>query len=417
MLNFTQNDITYIMSKQPLFEIGLIGHVSTGKSSTIKHLTGIVTDTHSKGKGEGRNFSVKTGYANMKIWKNLLNELSTINNGNNCELVHNISLIDCPGHQDLIINMMSSVSSMKGVIVVVSSAEPIEEQIQLKQHLITIKIAGIKKIIIIFNKLDLVTKEKANLRKEELDEYLQKLGIVPNYIIPTVINKKLGLPNLIKAIMELFPPQLYFNESSNVLFKVTRSFDVNKPGTDWDKINGGVFGGTLNCGKMSVGDEIEIRPGQWTSDSDGNFVVNPIKTKIITLQSNKEQLSEIYPGCLSAIGSDIDPFFCKDDRLVGSLVGFVGKLPNVYQYINLKFTLTPENDNKWTPKINDKISLQIGNSNTEANIEEIKDDIYTLKLFKPVCINDNDLILICNKFNQILKIVGYGNFLYGKKLL
>ena len=61
------------------------------------------------------------------------------------------------------------------------------------------------KLIIIFNKLDLITKDVALERKEELDELLQKLGIVPKYIIPTALNKQIGLQNIIQAILNTFP--------------------------------------------------------------------------------------------------------------------------------------------------------------------------------------------------------------------
>lgn len=398
------------MAKQPVLNIGCLGSVSDGKSTTVFQLTGTKTQRHSSEKT--RNITIKPGYANMKVWIKDDGEYETTNSEGvveNARLVHHVSFVDCPGHQELILAMMGSVSLMTGAIVVVSAAEPISKKPQLIQHLAAAKMAGLKRLVIIFNKLDLITKDKAQERKEELDELLAKLEIVPNYIIPTALNKKIGLQNVVKAIMEVFPPELSDESGETSEFKITRSFDVNKPGISWDAINGGVFGGSLISGKLSIGDEIEIRPGQWSKKKDGSFIVMPVKTTIKTIQTDKIGLSELHPGGLTAIGTDIDPFYCKDDKLAGAVVGLVGHLPSVYQDITMDVTLTSDFEGSWTPKKNDVVYLQIGNVNTEATLTQIKGMDFTFKLSKPSCISDNALILICNNTSDILKIVAYGN--------
>lgn len=409
------NDIFTIMSKQPILNIGCLGSVSDGKSTTVFQLTGTKTQRHSNEKT--RNITIKPGYANMKVWQKADGEYLTTDSEKNLDearLVHHLSFVDCPGHQELILAMMGSVSLMKGAIVVVSAAEPIDKKPQLIQHLAAAKMAGLEKLVVIFNKLDLITKEKAMERKEELDELLTKLEITPKYIIPTALNKKIGLQYLIKAIMEVFPPEM-INEKEKTEFKITRSFDINKPGINWDCLSGGVIGGSLIDGKLNIGDEIEIRPGQWSKKKDGTFIVQPIRTKINSIQSDKIKLESILPGGLTAIGTDIDPFYCKDDKLAGSVVGLVGKMPNVYQNIVMNINLTNEFEGSWEPKKNDNVYLQIGNVNTEATLVDIsKGKDYTFSLSKPSCINDNALILVCNNVGDILKIVAYGN-MNGKK--
>lgn len=398
------------MTNQPILNIGCLGSVSDGKSTTVFQLTGTKTQRHSNEKT--RNITIKPGYANMKVWLKENGEYETTNSNGiveNAQLIHHLSFVDCPGHQELILTMMGSVSLMKGAIVVVSAAEEISKKPQLIQHLAAAKMAGLKRLVVIFNKLDLVKKEKAKERKEELDELLEKLDIKPNYIIPTALNKKIGLQNVIKAIMEVFPPELS-NECTDVPeFRITRSFDINKPGSPWTDINGGVFGGSLINGQFKIGDEIEIRPGQWSKKKDGGFIVMPIKTKINSIQSDKVILNELYPGGLTAIGTDIDPFYCKDDKLSGSVVGLTGNLPNVYQDITMEVNLTKDFEGSWEPNKNDTVYLQIGNVNTEAILTNIKQTTFTFKLSKPSCISENAFILICNNTSDILKIVGYGN--------
>jgi translation initiation factor 2 subunit 3 len=401
------------MKNQPILNIGCLGSVSDGKSTTVLQLTGIKTQTHSNEKT--RNITIKPGYANMKVWLNSNGEYTTTDSNieemDGAELVHHLSFVDCPGHQELILTMMGSVSLMKGAIVVVSAAEPIQNKPQLIQHLATAKIAGLEKLIVLFNKLDLVSKKIALERKYELDELLTKLEITPAYIIPTAMNKKIGLQNVIKAIMEVFPPEVLENKTETALFKLTRSFDINKPGIQWNEVKGGVLGGSLDTGKLNVGDVIEIRPGQWRKKDD-SFIVVPIKTKVLELKSGKTSFETIYPGGLTALGTDIDPAHTKEDNLAGHIAGLVGTLPDVYSAITMTWTLTDKFDGNWSPKMKDKMYLQIGNINTEAELTDIKKEELTFKLSKPSCIENNSKILICShEQNDILKIVGYGDFI------
>ena len=89
-----------------------------------------------------------------------------------------------------------------------------------------------------------------------------------------------------------------------------------------------------------------------------------------------------------------------------------GKLPPVFYEIKIKIILTEDFDGKWIPKLNDSIYLQIGNINIQATLINMDKDIFTFKLSKPVCIQDNDLILICSDMeNKLFRIVGYGNFI------
>ena len=403
------------MIKQPILNIGCLGSVSDGKSTLVLQLTGIKTQRHSN--EQTRNITIKPGYANMKVWFNNNNEYITSNSDTDfkdAKLIHHLSFVDCPGHQELILTMMGSVSLMKGAIVVVSASESISKKPQLIQHLAAVKIANIKKVIIIFNKLDLITKEKALECKAELDELLLKLDIKPQYIIPASLNKKIGIQNIIKAIMEVFPPEVDSSEPKNIEFKITRSFDVNKPGTNWDKITGGIFGGSLISGEFKVGDEIEIRPGNWSIKKDGSFMVIPIRTTIKTIQTDKVSLDILSPGGLIAIGTDIDPFYCKNDKLAGATVGLVGAtISSVYQYITMNIILTPDFGSYGDIKKNDILYLQIGNVNTEAKVHDIQKIDYIFKLSKPVCINRDTLIVVCNtSAGDILRIIGYGNLNY-----
>ena len=408
------------LNYQPIINIGTLGSVSDGKSTLIYQLTGIKTQKHSSEKN--RNITIKAGYANLKIWKcNICSELYSTDSDkynyicnncldldseieSNCSLVNHISFVDCPGHQELILTMLGSVSLMKGVIVVVSAAEPIKKKPQLIQHLKALKLANINKIIICFNKLDLISKEIAIERKKELDDLLLELNITPNIIIPTSFNKKIGLSSILRYIMELYNPSNIINENINnkTLFRITRTFDINKPGISWENVKGGVLGGGLIDGSLKIGDEIEIRPGIILKDKTHK----PIITKILSLKTDKINLTSITPGGLIGIETTIDPYYCKNDMLIGNIIGHVGELPKVYKEIKLNYTKLEDFDGLWEPKNNDIVYLQIGNISTEAKL--IDSTSMYLSLLNPVCIETNIIILVCKKELNTLIIVGYG---------
>jgi translation initiation factor 2 gamma subunit (eIF-2gamma) len=351
----------------------------------------------------------------MKVWNKNNTLISTNSEGKveDAELVAHMSFVDCPGHAEIIKTLLSSISLMHGVIIVVSAAEPLSKKPQLIQHLAAVRISKIKNIVIIFNKLDLITKEQALERKLELDEMLEKLEIKPTFIIPCALNKKIGLDNVLRAMVLTFVKS---DKSDNINhindsypeFRITRSFDINKPGINWDKVSGGVFGGSLSSGEFNINDNIEIRPGIFSKNKEGKFIVQPIKTTILSIQTDKQVLQSLYPGGLTAIGTNIDPFYCKGDKLAGSIVGLVGHLPDVYQTVVFNCTLTTDFDGNWKPVLGDIVCLQIGNTNITSTFENINEDYYTFNLSKPACIPLDTLILVCRDIDNVLRIVGYG---------
>ena len=399
------------IKNQPIINIGCLGSVSDGKSTLIEILTGIKTQKHSN--ELIRNITIKQGYANMKIWEtdnnNYITTASNIELNN--KLVNHISFVDCPGHQDLILTMLSSINLMNGAIVVIAVDQPISKKPQLYQHLAATKIGKIDKLIICLNKIDLVEKYTLLTRKKELDLLLEQLDIKPFIIIPTCFNKRLGINYLVKSIMTLFNPnnsdyQLSNNTNINEpFFRISRTFDINKPGTNYNNITGGVIGGSLLYGNLNINDEIEIRPGI-VNNIDNKITWQPIKTKILSIKTDDQNLDKVIPGGLIGLLTDIDPFYCKNDNLSGNIVGLIDKLPEVYIELILNINIINMFDYIWKPNINDIITLQIGITSCNGKINNISNNIFNIQLFKPVCINNNQHIIICFIINKILRIVG-----------
>lgn len=90
---------------------------------------------------------------------------------------------------------------------------------------------------------------------------------------------------------------------------IIRSFDINKPGTNFNKLEGGVLGGSILKGILKVGDEIEIRPGIFERNpTTDQIIVKPLKTNIISLLAEKNELVYALPGGLIGLGTNLDPY-------------------------------------------------------------------------------------------------------------
>lgn len=374
-----------LMINQPIINIGTLGSVSEGKSTLVKKLAGIITQCHSREKI--RNITIKQGFGNMKIFSAPDGTLTTQGG----KLVNHISWVDCPGHMDRIQTALGSISLMDGVVLIIGVKDKLETKPQLIQHLLGIKLGGIKKIIVCLNKIDLVSKDVLLEYKKDVDTLFSKYGIKPNYIIPTSFNKGIGLNWVLNAIQELFNPNIWLEKTKDIpVLKISRSFDINKPGTDLSDLKGGVIGGTITSGQFKVGDIIEIKPGRINKKTG---VAMPIKTIIRSIQTGTTNLDVAYAGGLVAIGTDIDPFETKNDGLVGNLCGYV--LPEIVSEISF--------DIEWIdkPVKLDNLCLLIGTRMCKVLLDN---EIF--KLEKPMCILPKEQIIVCQDINGMIKVIG-----------
>ena len=413
--------------EQPEENIGIVGMVSEGKSTGTLAVTGQATQ-RSKKEME-RNITMKIGYADTKIWQkdgifvskgfnsNLIDEVG------DDDLVNHISIVDCPGHMDLISMMISSVRLMNAVIVVVSAEGELSKKVSLIQHLRAVKLSGIKNIIVCLNKIDLIRddKEKIKNKYNELKKFLEDMEIdISHPIIPTVFQQKIGTDLLLNAIKNACGTEK--EDEDDKYFLSNRSFVVNKPGSNYEKVVGACIGGSLIGGELCVGDEIEVKPGLGgVKDKDGNLIpYTPIRTRIESLRYGNINLNKIVPGGLISIGTGLVPSIGADDFLAGKLVGKVGSLPGVYKKLCVSNIVTNIFGFEWTPSLEGnqkKVSIQFENQIVRSllkniNNEDGKDTEYVFDLEKPMCIReDKRVIFIKPKGNEIL---AYGTFVKGE---
>lgn len=176
---------------------------------------------------------------------------------------------------------------------------------------------------------------------------------------------------------------------------VIRSFDVNKPGADIEELKGGVAGGSILHGMLKMGDEIEIRPGIVTRDEKGNLRCTPIFSRVVSLNSEANDLKYAVPGGLIGVGTRIDPTLCRADRLVGFVLGLRGRSPDIYGQIEVNFYLlrrllgVADGKQRKVEKLakNEILMVNIGSTSTGAKVAAIKRDAAKLVLTSPACTN------------------------------
>ena len=117
------------------------------------------------------------------------------------------------------------------------------------------------------------------------------------------------------------------------------------------------------------------------------------------------------------VGTDIDPFYCKDDQLAGNIIGLEGTLPSVYNSIELKFELIEDFGGVWKPKVNDNVFLQVGTLSISSILTQVGKKTIKLSLSRPACIDEDLMIMISHKEDGIMKIVASGTIKSGNKIV
>jgi len=274
------------MKNLPELNIGVVGHIDHGKTTLLSKLSGKFTDTHSEELKRG--ITIKLGYADATIYK-CGNEYSTKEiKDKKCEPLRYISFIDAPGHEMLMATMLSGAAIIDAAILVIAANEGIKPQ--TREHFMVLQAKKIKNIIIVQNKIDLVSKEKALESYKEIKEFVKGTFAENAPVIPISTLQEINIDKITEALLKIEIPDREIK--GEPIFLVARSFDINRPGTKIENLKGGVLGGVLKKGKLKVGDEIEIKPGLSLKKSN-NQSYQTLTTKIDNQNSFIAQGNEI----------------------------------------------------------------------------------------------------------------------------
>ncbi len=403
---------------QSEISIGTLGHVDHGKTTLVSYLTGEWTDRHSD--EIKRGISIRLGYASTVLMKckkckepeayttkHLAKDGKCSNCGGELEVLREISFVDSPGHESLMATCLSGASLMDGAILVISADEPCPMP-QTAEHLHALQIVGVSKIIIIQNKIELVSKEEAKKHHKQILDFIKGTIAEGAPIIPVSAVFGANIDLLIKTIEEVIPTPDRDDTTPPKMF-VARSFDINRPGTAPEKMAGGVVGGSIVQGKLKIGDEIEIAPGAKT---DKGF--KPIRAKVESLLSGSgNSLEEAYPGGLIGVGTGLDPASTRADRLVGNVVGRVGKMPKTFDKLMIKPELmnrvvgTETEREVENLRLNEPMMIVVGTAPTVGVITRLHGDEIELTLKRPVAAEKGQRIAIGRRVENKWRLIGY----------
>lgn len=402
---------------QPELNVGLIGHVDHGKTTLVQTLSGKWTDTHSEEMKRG--ITIRLGYADVSIYKypglkgadaygTQEVDPKTKTKG---EFQRKISLVDAPGHESLMATMLSGANIMDGALLLVGANETCP-QAQTREHVQAMEIIGVPKIIVIQNKIDLVTPEQAEKNYKEIKTFLAETKYKDAPIIPISAFHKINIDVLLETIQNEFPTPKRDPTADPIMF-VARSFDINKPGTTPDKIVGGIIGGELKQGKLVEGMEVVIVPGYEVQERNQK-IWKPLKTKIVSLMSGGQKVTELHPGGSIAFMTTLDPSVVKSDKLMGSLVGVEGKTPKVRydlhieihlleRVVGAKDKLVVEPIKKGEPLL-----LNVNAAPTVGIVSELGKNTFKCLLKRPVCADVGAKVAISRNLGQRWRLIGFG---------
>jgi translation initiation factor 2 subunit 3 len=400
---------------QPCVNIGTSGHVDHGKTTLVESITGVWTSGHSEELRRG--ITIKVGYADAAFYKCkncpppicYSTQPECKNCGQKSEFERVVSFVDSPGHESLMANMLSGAALMDGAILVTAANEKVPQP-QTREHLLALQTLGIKQIVLVQNKVDLVSYEETIENYKQIKNFVKGSVADTAPIIPVSAQHKLNIDALIEAIqINIKTPER--SKNSEPLMHVLRSFDINKPGLPIGEVKGGVIGGSLIQGDFETGDEIEIRPGLY-DEKKGKY--DPIMSKISSLGTGAGIVQVVKPGGLVALGTTLDPYIVKSDSLIGSLVGLPNSLPPDIYDVTIELNLfetavgTQELVKVDPIKIKESLRLNIGTAATLGTVTHVKDHTVEIKLKKPVCMVSNNRVAISRRIADRWRLIGSG---------
>ncbi len=244
---------------QAVFVIGTAGHVDHGKSTLVRALTGIDPDRLREEKERG--LTIDLGFA----WL-------TLPSG------REVSIVDVPGHERFIKNMLAGAGGVDLALLVVAADEgPMP---QTREHLAILDLLDVPAGLVVITKSDLVEADYLDLVEAELEDVVRgtRLGGAPIVRVSAATGD--GLPQLLATIDSALERTPAKRDLGRPRLPIDRAFSIQGFGV--------VVTGTLLDGSLQVGQEVELQPGR-------------IKARIRGLQRHKTKVNRLEPGTRAAV--------------------------------------------------------------------------------------------------------------------
>lgn len=239
--------------------IGTAGHVDHGKSTLVRALTGIDPDRLAEEKV--RAMTIDLGFA----WL-------TLPDG------QQVSIVDVPGHERFIKNMLAGVGGIDAALLVIAADEgPMP---QTDEHLAILDLLGVERGVIVLTKVDMVDADWLELVQEEVRERLAGTTLAGAPLVPVSALTREGLPLLLETLAGVLATAPEHSNANAARLPIDRVFSVTGFGT--------VVTGTLHGGEITTGDELRLYPHERT-------------VRVRGLQSHQAKVSRALPGSRTAV--------------------------------------------------------------------------------------------------------------------
>lgn len=243
-----------------MYVIGTAGHVDHGKSTLVKTLTGIDPDRWEEERR--REMTIDLGFA----WLTLPSGRS-------------VSVVDVPGHERFIKNMLAGVGGIDAALLVIAADESVMPQ--TAEHLAILDLLGVRHGLVVLSKVDLVDPEWLGLVAEEVRERLRGSTLAEVPLVPVSARTGQGLDELLRALdAQLDRTPSRAEGAGAPRLPIDRAFTIGGFGT--------VVTGTLSDGPLLVGEEVEILP-------------RGLRARVRGLQSHSSRLERAVPGTRVAV--------------------------------------------------------------------------------------------------------------------
>ena len=239
--------------------LGTAGHVDHGKSTLVQALTGIDPDRLAEEKARG--MTIDLGFA----WLTLPDGRA-------------VSIVDVPGHEDFIKNMLAGVGGIDLALLVVAADEGVMPQ--TREHLAILDLLRVPRGIVALTKADVVDADWLALAREDVANTLAHTSLHAAPILPVSAVTGAGLPALLAAIVALLPPDQLTSDEVPPRLPIDRVFSISGFGT--------VVTGTLLDGPLRVGQEVQIVPAD-------------LRGRVRGIQQHKMQVQVAQPGTRVAL--------------------------------------------------------------------------------------------------------------------
>ena len=242
-----------------MYVIGTAGHVDHGKSTLVKALTDIDPDRLPEEKA--REMTVDLGFAWM-----------TLPSG------REVSIVDVPGHERFIKNMLAGVGAIDLAMLIVAADESVMPQ--TREHLAILDILQVRRNLVVITKTDLVDEEMVELVMAEVEDALKGTSFENSAMVGVSANTGAGLDELRSALDGILDDTEARRDLGRPRLPVDRCFTISGFGT--------VVTGTLIDGVLAVGQEVELAP-------------SGRRGRIRGLQSHKTKVENTQPGVRLAV--------------------------------------------------------------------------------------------------------------------